>query len=255
MHKVFICGIETSKLPKVTTCEAVDMMKKIKDNNDMEVREQFITANLRLVLSMVQRFDSKYESDDLFQVGCIGLIKAVNNFDMKYNVKFSTYAVPMIIGEMSKFIKESTSIRVTRSMRDTAYQALKARELIERREQKTVSLFEIAEEIDKPISEVACALNAISEPVSIYESVYNDEDDNLSLMDQLCNKDDTEINWTENIMLQKCVKVLTEKEKCILSMRYYRDKTQVEIANHIGVSQAQVSRLEKIALAKMRAQF
>ncbi len=255
MHKVFICGIETSKLPKVTTSEAVDMMKRIKDNNDMEAREEFITANLRLVLAMVQRYDSKYDSDDLFQVGCVGLIKAVNNFDMRYNVKFSTYAVPMIIGEMTKFIKESTSIRVTRSMRDTAYQALKARELIECREQKTVSLFEIAEEIDKPISEVACALNAISEPVSIYESVYNDEDDSLSLMDQLYNKDDTEINWTENVMLKKCVKGLTDKEKCILSMRYYRDKTQVEIASYIGVSQAQVSRLEKIALAKMRAQF
>ena len=255
MHKVLICGIETSKLPKITSVEATEMMKKIKDNNDMEVREEFITANLRLVLAMVQRYDSKYDSDDLFQVGCVGLIKAVNNFDMKYNVKFSTYAVPMIIGEMTKFIKESTSIRVTRSMRDTAYKALKAREIIERREQKTVSLFEIAEEIDKPISEVACALNAISEPVSIYESVYNDEDDNLSLVDQLSSKDDNELNWTENIMLQKCVKSLTDKEKCILSMRYYRDKTQVEIANHIGVSQAQVSRLEKIALCKMRAQF
>ncbi len=255
MHKVFICGIETSKLPKVSTSEAVQMMIEIKDNNNMEVRDQFITSNLRLVLAMVQRYDSRYDSDDLFQVGCIGLIKAVNNFDMKYNVKFSTYAVPMIIGEMTKFVKESTSIRVTRSMRDTAYKALKAREIIEIREQKTVSLFEIAEEIDKPISEIACALNAISEPVSIYESIYNDEDDSLAIMDQLCTKDDNELNWTENIMLKKCVNILTEKEKCILSMRYYKDKTQVEIADFIGVSQAQVSRLEKIALKKMRAQF
>ena len=255
MHKVIICGVDTSKLPQLKADEQDRLLVLIKRDNDKEAREKFVMANLRLVLSLVQRFDSKYDSNDLFQVGTVGLLKALNNFDMSYNVKFSTYAVPMILGEIRKFVKESTSIKVSRSMRDTAYLALKAREEIEIKEQKTATISEIAEYIDKPISEVACALNAISEPVSIYDTVYSDDEDSLSLMDQLSDERETEERWTDNIALKESFQSLSEKEKLVLLLRYFKDKTQVEIAEIIGVSQAQVSRLEKIALSKMKTYF
>lgn len=254
MHKVVICGLDTSKLPKITDSESTALLIAIK-NGDNEARERFITSNLRLVLAMVQRFDDKYDSDDLFQVGCVGLLKALNNFDMKYNVKFSTYAVPMILGEIRKHVKENTGIKVSRSLRDIAYQALKARESIEAREQKDASLMEIAEAIDKPMTEVACALNAISEPVSLYETVYSDSEDCLELIDQLCDEVDCEEQWTNSMTLESSVRNLTDKERQILHYRYYDEKTQMEIASLIGVSQAQVSRLEKLALLKLKKQF
>lgn len=253
MHKVYVCGLDTTKLPKISNSEATELMLKIKKDNDLVAKEKFVMANLRLVLSLLQRFDTKYNSDDLFQVGVIGLLKAVNNFDLKYNVKFSTYAVPMIVGEMKRFVKDSSSIKAPRSARDIAYKALQARENIENFEQKSASLMEIAEYIDIPINEVACALNAVSEPISIYENVFSDEEDSLSLMQQLYDKNDNEDIWNEKLLLKESVKNLTDKEKTILYARYYKDKTQVEIAKILGVSQAQVSRLEKIALNKMKS--
>lgn len=255
MHKVVICGLDTASLPNLSNQESKELMQAIKIDKDMVARERFIMANLRLVLSMVQRFDDKYDSDDLFQVGCVGLLKAVDNFDLKYNVQFSTYAVPMILGEMRKLVKESTSIKVSRSMRDIAYQALQAREKLEMSQQKDVSMMEIAEEIGQPLAQVACALNAISEPVSLYECVYSDSEDSLELIDQICDEHDLEQEWSNAMTLDITMASLSDKERQVLTMRYYDDKTQVEIAKEIGVSQAQVSRLEKLALEKMKRQF
>ena len=184
MHKVIVCGLDTSKLPKITNKEADELLLKIKRDNDETAKNKFIMANLRLVLSLLQRFDSKHNSDDLFQVGVIGLLKAINNFDLKFNVKFSTYAVPMIIGEIKRYLKDSSSIKVPRSARDIAYKALQARESIETNFGRSATLSEIAEITGYPEKEVACALNAVSEPVSIYENVFSDEEDSLSLIEQ-----------------------------------------------------------------------
>lgn len=252
MHKVSLCGLDTATLPKITNKEAEDLLVKIKNEDDEDSKNKFVMANLRLVLSLIQRFDSKHNSDDLFQVGVIGLLKAVNNFDLKYNVKFSTYAVPMIIGEIKRYLKDSTSIKVPRSARDIAYKALQAREKIELKEQRTASLFEIAIETGYKEEEVACALNAVSEPISIYENVFSDEEDSLSLIEQLYDKGEGEDMWNERMLLKQSFMSLSEKERAILRARYYLDKTQMQIADKLGVSQAQVSRLEKLALKKMR---
>lgn len=254
MHKVYICGIDTGSLPKLTWDESVKLLERIAEG-DKEAKDEFVMANLRLVLSVVQRFSNRCSSDDLFQVGCVGLMKSIANFDLKYNVKFSTYAVPMIIGEIRRFMKDSTSIKVSRSLRDTAYKALKAKEQLEINAVSTPTIMEIAEEIDMPISEVACALDAVSEPISIYESVYKDGEDSLMLMEQLYDEDTSEDKWSELLVLNDAMKALPDKERDVLKLRYYIGKTQVEIANMIGVSQAQVSRLEKTALDRIKTQL
>ncbi len=253
MHKVLVCGLDTTKLPKITNKEAEELLIKIKNDKDEDAKNKFIMANLRLVLSLLQRFDGKHNSDDLFQVGVIGLLKAINNFDLKYNVKFSTYAVPMIIGEIKRFLKDSSSIKVPRSARDIAFKALQAREKIETSQQKNATLFEIAELTGYNEREVACALNAVSEPVSIYENVFSDEEDSLSLFEQLYDKNENEDLWNERMLLKQSFMSLSDKEKAILKARFYLEKTQMQIAEKLGVSQAQVSRLEKLALKKMKA--
>lgn len=253
MHKVLVCGLDTAKLPKITNKEADELLMKIKKDNDEDAKNKFIMANLRLVLSLLQRFDSKHNSDDLFQVGVIGLLKAINNFDLKYNVKFSTYAVPMIIGEIKRYLKDNSSIKVPRSARDIAYKALQARESIEIKYGRTATLAEIAEETGYYEQEVACALNAVSEPISIYENVFSDEEDSLSLIEQLYDKFEGEEVWNEKMLLKQSFMALTDKERAILKARFYLDKTQMQIAEKLGVSQAQVSRLEKLALKKMKA--
>lgn len=252
MHKVVICGIDTGKLPRLSSEECIEYLQKIKQG-DKQAQDHFVMCNLRLVLSVVQRFNNRGNSDDLFQVGCVGLMKAVKNFDLKYNVKFSTYAVPMIIGEIRRFLKDSTSIKVSRSMRDIAYKALRAKEELEKTYQKSPSVMEIAEEIDIPVRQVACALDAVSEPISLYESVYKDGEDSLMLMEQLQDTTSGEEKWTEYIMLKDAVGSLSDKEKNVLRLRYFVGKTQVDIANQIGISQAQVSRLEKTALDKIKS--
>lgn len=255
MHRVNICGVDTASLPNITKEEADELLFKIRNNNDSIAKERFLLGNLRLVLSVLQRFDSKYDSDDLFQVGVIGLLKALNNFDTTFNVRFSTYAVPMIMGEIRRFIKESTGIRVTRSMRDTAYKVMKARDEFEIKNQRTPSFLEISEELNVPINKVACALNAVSEPLSIYESVYYDGEDSLMLMDQLTDCVDVEEKLCDKVLLKECYANLPENEKRVIKMRYFDSKTQIDIAHEIGVSQAQVSRLETNALKRIRTEF
>ncbi len=251
MHKVVICGLDTSKLPKITAKECDELLLKVR-NGDSDAKETLVMSNLRLVLSVVQRFSGKGNSDDLFQVGCVGLMKAVNNFNPAFNVKFSTYAVPMIIGEIRRYLKDSTSIKVSRNLRDVAYKALRAKELYEINNQRSPSMMEIAEEIDIPISEVACALDAVSEPRSLYESVYSDGDDSMMLMEQLSDNKSMDDVWSESIYLKDSIKKLPEKERQVLTLRYYVGKTQMEISEAIGISQAQVSRLEKNALNRLR---
>lgn len=253
MHKIIVCGLDTSKLPKITNSQADELLIKIKINNDEVAKSEFIMANLRLVLSLLQRFDSKYDSDDLFQVGVVGLLKAIQNFDLKYNVKFSTYAVPMIIGEIKRYLKDSSMVKVPRSARDIAYKALQARENIESTQGRTATLAEIAKTTGYLESEVACALNAVSEPVSIYENVFSDDEDCLALIEQLFDKAEGEDNWNQQMLLKESFMSLTDKERAIIRARYYLEKTQSQIAGILGVSQAQVSRLEKMALKKMKA--
>lgn len=248
---VVICGVNTSTLPKCTSKELEELMKKVK-NGDENARNQFITYNMRLVLSIVQRFAvSKNNIDDIFQVGIIGLMKAIDNFNMDLGVKFSTYAVPMIIGEIRRFLRDNNSIKITRSLRDIAYLALQAKEKLNAQTEKDVSIETIANEINLPIKDVACALEAISEPISLYETVYHDDDDSALIMDQI--KDQTnEDSWVEKRMLKDALATIGDRERQILFLRYYLGKTQMEISNEIGISQAQVSRLEKTALAQIR---
>lgn len=246
-NKVVICGIDTSKLPKATNQELVELMKKIKKGEE-NAREQFIMYNMRLVLSICGRFQTtKNNIDDVFQVGTIGLIKAIDNFNPDIGVRFSTYAVPMIIGEIRRFLRDNNSVKVTRSLRDIAYKALSARERLQKNSCDEPSLSDIASEIEVPLSDVAFALDAISEPLSLYETVYNDEDGNFLVLDQL--KDPTnEDSWLEKTALKEALVSLNSREREILILRYFKGKTQTEISNEIGISQAQVSRLEKNAI-------
>lgn len=254
MHrsKVVICGVNTAKLKVLTNDEMQKLFIKIKDG-DLEAREEFIQGNLRLVLSIIQRFNRRGEPvDDLFQVGCIGLIKAIDNFDLKHNVRFSTYAVPMIIGEIRRYLRDNNSIRVSRSLRDIAYKALHAREQLIYRNSKEPTISEIADELGLPKEDVVFALEAIQEPISLFEPVYHDSGDTIFVMDQV--KDDKvgdEI-WIKEIALQEAMDKLNVREKQILGLRFYEGKTQMEVADEIGISQAQVSRLEKNALKQMR---
>ena len=252
MSKVTICGIDTSTLPKFSAKEMQDLLVKTKQG-DKEARDLFLRANMRLVLSMVGRFSRTTESaDDLFQVGMVGLLKSLENFDVNQGVRFSTYAVPMIIGEIKRYLRDRTTIKVPRSMRDVAYRALKAREEMVKRSAFEPSMMEIADEIGVPEREVACALDAVSEPLSLHDNVFSDGDDNMEIVDVIADEDETAENWSEKIALREALKLVPEKELNVLKLRYFDGKTQVEISDMIGISQAQVSRLEKSAISKLR---
>lgn len=251
MGKVIICGVNTANLPHLTEEESISLLKKAK-NGDESAREQFIIGNMRLVLSIIKRFwAKKANSDDIFQAGCIGLIKSINNFDESFGVKFSTYAVPMIIGEIKRFLRDGNSMRVSRSIRDTAYLALKTRGEIEKRDEEP-TLDKIASEMQVAVSEVVYALDAISDTVSLYDPVYNKAGDELLLVDQLGDEKNTDENWTEKVAIDTAMNYLGEREKRIIYLRYYEGKTQTEISQEVGISQAQVSRLEKTALKEIK---
>ncbi len=251
MQKVEICGVDTSGLPKLSAKESEELMRRLKAG-DKKARDTFIIGNMRLVLSLVKRFRIKnLGADDVFQAGCVGLIKAIDGFDLRVGVKFSTYAVPMIIGEIKRYLRDGNSLRVSRSIRDTAYRVLKAREAIEARDEEA-TIEKIATELGVAESEVVYALDAISDPVSIYEPVYNKSGDALLLMDQLCDERNTDEIWTEHVALSEAMEKLGERERKILFLRYYEGKTQTEISEEVGISQAQVSRLEKNALQNIR---
>ena len=251
MQKVEICGVDTSGLPKLTAKENEELMIRLKQG-DKEARDKFVIGNMRLVLSLVKRFRIKNLGvDDVFQAGCVGLIKAIDGFDLSVGVKFSTYAVPMIVGEIKRYLRDGNSLRVSRSIRDMAYKVLKAREAIEERDEEA-TIEKIAEELKVAEREVVYALDAISDPISIYEPVYNKSGDTLLLMDQLCDEKNTDEIWTEHVALGEALEKLGEREKKILFLRYYEGKTQTEISEEVGISQAQVSRLEKNALNSVR---
>ncbi|MBR1975336.1 MAG: RNA polymerase sporulation sigma factor SigG [Clostridia bacterium] len=251
MQKVEICGVDTSGLPKLTAKESDELMKRLKAG-DKKAREAFIVGNMRLVLSLVKRFRIKnLGADDVFQVGCVGLIKAIDGFDMNVGVKFSTYAVPMIIGEIKRYLRDGNSLRVSRSIRDMAYQVLKARENLESRDEEA-TIEKIAQELKVAEREVVYALDAISDPISIFEPVYNKSGDTLLLMDQLCDEKNTDEIWTEHVALSEAMGKLGERERKILFLRYFEGKTQTEISEEVGISQAQVSRLEKNAINNIR---
>ena len=251
-NKVEICGLDTASLPKLKNSEMDELMIKIKAG-DEEARNLFINANLRLVLSVVHRFGGRKESpDDLFQVGTIGLIKAINNFDTSLNVRFSTYAVPMIIGEIRRFLRDNNSVRVSRSIRDTAYRILQSREKLTLMNKVEPTLEEIAKDLDLKVREVAFALDSITEPVSLHDPVYSDGTETVRVMDQIGDSKNNQDEWIENFALKDALKKLNKREKQILLLRYYLGKTQMEVSNEVGISQAQVSRLEKNAIDNMR---
>ena len=250
--KVEICGVNTAKLPLYKEAEMMEMIEKVKAG-DKETRDKFIQGNLRLVLSVIQRFSNRGENpDDLFQVGCIGLIKALDNFDTRHGVKFSTYAVPMIIGEIRRYLRDNNSIRVSRSMRDLAYKSLQARENLASQLQREPTVTEIAAALDARREDVVMALESIQEPVSLFEPVFHDDGDAIYVMDQVQDTKNTDVKWIENLSLSEAMKKLTPRERHILNMRFFEGKTQMEVAKEISISQAQVSRLEKNALKYMR---
>lgn len=251
-NKVEICGVNTSKLPVLTNAEMQELFIKIKAG-DMKAREKFINGNLRLVLSIIQRFNKRGEHvDDLFQVGCIGLIKAIDNFDLSQNVRFSTYAVPMIIGEIRRYLRDNNSIRVSRSLRDVAYKALQARDHLINKNSREPTIDEIAKELKLPKEEVVFALDAIQDPISLFEPIYHDSGDAIFVMDQVKDDKSEDEVWLQGIALREALNKLNQREKMILNLRFYDGKTQMEVADEIGISQAQVSRLEKNALKHMR---
>ena len=254
-NKVEICGVNTAKLKILTEKEKLRLLDRIKNGTKAErtqAREEMINGNLRLVLSVVQRFSARGENpDDLFQVGCIGLIKAIDNFDMAFNVRFSTYAVPMIIGELKRFLRDNTSVKVSRSMRDTAVRAMQIKEQLTAQRGSEPSVEEISRILDIPKENVVLALQSVSDTVSLYEPVFSDNDDTLYVMDQLSNNDD-EKNWIEELLFKEALENLSPREKLILSLRFWTGKTQTETAQEIGISQAQVSRIEKSALQRIK---
>ncbi|MBO5045942.1 MAG: SigB/SigF/SigG family RNA polymerase sigma factor [Clostridia bacterium] len=254
MQKVVICGVDTSGLPKLTAKENDELMKRLKEGDEV-AREQFIVGNMRLVLSLVKRFWAKNaNADDVFQAGCVGLIKAIDHFDLRFQVKFSTYAVPMILGEIKRYLRDGNSLRVARSIRDTAYKILKVRERLEERDEEA-TIEKIASEMQVCEREVVYALDAISDPVSLFEPVYNKSGDTLQLMDQLYDEGQSDEIWTEHVALREAMAHLGERERKILTLRYFEGKTQTEISAEVGISQAQVSRLEKNALCSIRAEI
>ncbi|OOB80497.1 MAG: sporulation sigma factor SigG [Epulopiscium sp. Nuni2H_MBin003] len=252
INKVEICGINTSKLPILTNQQKEQLFSLI-GKGDNKAREDYIYGNLRLVLSVIQRFNNRGEHvDDLFQVGCIGLIKAIDNFDVTQNVKFSTYAVPMIIGEIRRYLRDNNAIRVSRSLRDTAYKALQVKEKLLRQNSKEPTIEEIAQVLEIATENIVFALDAIQDPISLFEPVYHDDGDALYIMDQVSDEKSQDDIWLENIALKEAMKRLNDREKHILTLRFFVGKTQMEVADEIGISQAQVSRLEKTALKHMK---
>ena len=252
MNKVEICGVNTAKLPVLTHEEKEKLFERIQQG-DKAARDEYINGNLRLVLSIIQRFHNRGEyADDLFQVGCVGLIKAIDNFDVTQNVRFSTYAVPMIIGEIRRYLRDNNAIRVSRSLRDTAYRALQVRERMTRENGKEPTIQEIAKEMDMAKEDVVFAMDAIQDPISLYEPVFHEDGDALYVMDQIKDEKSGNDTWLENIALGEAMKKLGTREKKILNLRFFQGKTQMEVSAEVGISQAQVSRIEKTALKQMR---
>lgn len=250
-NRVVICGVDTAKLPVLKEKEKTELLKKVKQG-DKNARDELINGNLRLVLSVVQRFSSRGENlDDLFQIGCIGLIKSIDNFDMTQNVKFSTYAVPMIIGEIRRYLRDNDSIRVSRSIKDTAYRAMQVKEALINELDREPTIIEIAKKLGISKEEVVIALESIVDPISLYEPVYSDGGDTIYVLDQVGDKNDDR-NWLDEIALKEAIHNLNDREKKILSLRFMQGKTQMEVSNEIGISQAQVSRLEKGAISKIK---
>ncbi len=252
VNKVEICGVNTSKLPVLSNKEMRSLFKRMHEG-DGKAREELVRGNLRLVLSVIQRFNNRGEYvDDLFQVGCIGLMKAIDNFDLGQNVKFSTYAVPMIIGEIRRYLRDNNPIRVSRSLRDVAYKALQVRDTLVNKHAREPSITEIAKELRMPREEIVYALDAIQEPVSLFEPIYHDGGDPIYVMDQISDDKNQDVNWLEGISIREALRKLNDREKLILTLRFFEGKTQMEVAEEIGISQAQVSRLEKAALGHMK---
>lgn len=251
-RKVYICNINTSTIPRLTNDETNAILHQIKQGNE-QAKNHFIYCNMRLVLSVAQRFgDAKESMDDIFQVGCVGLLKAIDNFDLTLNVRFSTYAVPMIIGEIKRFLRDSSCMRVSRSLRDTAYMVLKSKEKLSKLTSREVSLEEIASDLNLTLFEVVDAIDAISSPMSLDEVIYNDGDDKVMLLDHLPDENQNCDKWLQNVDLHDAVMNLDPREKQILDLRYFAGKTQIEVSDEIGISQAQVSRLEKNALQRIK---
>lgn len=255
MNKVSISGVNTANLPKLKNSELVELMSKVKSGDDF-ARDEFVVANMRLVLSVVQRFGGKADkADDMFQVGCVGLLKAIDNFDTSLNVRFSTYAVPMIIGEIRRYLRDNNSVRVSRSLRDVAYKALQARERLSSEYEEEVSMDAIAKELDLPVKTVSFALDAISDAVSLNAPVYNDGAETVRILDQIADEKQDSENMLEKFALSSALSQLAPREKQILLMRYFVGKTQMEVSEEVGISQAQVSRLEKNALDAIRKEL
>ena len=252
LGKVEICGVNTTKLPTLTAAETDALLHRAKDG-DAAAREKLVEGNLRLVLSVIQRFSGRGENaDDLFQVGCVGLLKAIDNFDTSQNVRFSTYGVPMIIGEIRRYLRDNSSIRVSRSMRDTAYRVLQAREKLQREQQREPTVEQIARELGIRREEVVFAMDAVCDPVSLFEPIYSDGGDAVCVMDQVRDTKNTDEDWLEQIALKEAMARLSERERQILALRYSDGKTQMEVSSEIGISQAQVSRLEKNAIKSIK---
>lgn len=252
VSKVEICGVNTSELPVLSNEEMRSLFKEMREGNT-KARNTIVGGNLRLVLSVIQRFNNRGEHvDDLFQVGCIGLMKAIDNFDLSHNVRFSTYAVPMIIGEIRRYLRDNNPIRVSRSLRDTAYKALQIKENLINKKSKEPTLTEISEELNISREEIIYALDAIQDPISLFEPIYNDGGDPIHVMDQISDEKNDDENWLESIAIREALRKLDAREKLILTLRFYEGKTQMEVAEAIGISQAQVSRLEKAALKNLK---
>ena len=251
-RKVYICNINTSNIPRLTNEETINILGQIKQG-DYQAKEHFIYCNMRLVLSVAQRFcDCKESMDDVFQVGCVGLMKAIDNFDLSLNVRFSTYAVPMIVGEIKRFLRDSSSMRISRSLRDTAYLVLKCKERLGKDRSEDVPLEDIASDLNLTLFEVVDAIEAISQPLSLDETIYNDGDDQVMLLEHLADEKQNSDKWLQDVDLKDAVKKLATRERQILDLRYFAGKTQMEVSDEIGISQAQVSRLEKNALEQIK---
>ncbi len=252
LGKVEICGVNTAKLPTLTAAETDALLARAKDGDSL-AREKLVEGNLRLVLSVIQRFAGRGENaDDLFQVGCVGLLKAIDNFDISQNVRFSTYGVPMIIGEIRRYLRDNSAIRVSRSMRDTAYRVLQAREKLQREQQREPTVEQIAHELGIRREEVVFAMDAVCDPVSLFEPIYSDGGDTMCVMDQVRDNKNTDEDWLEQIALKEAMSRLSARERLILALRYSDGKTQMEVSGEIGISQAQVSRLEKNAIKSIK---